>query len=196
MPTPQQNQWVASVLAFRVGGAGDGEGKGALGKLIAKVRGRRAPPPVVTPTPPVVPPPVVVPETRQEARARVKQELRRKQAFGAHQEAVSDERYAALKDRGQEDFTILMSAARSPTEGNFLRKALAANHSLDEIAAFAAEIRGKDEDWLLDNLMVTGDARGKGIQQQFVMSCQATTVQAVKGALDPIYARPPATLPR
>jgi hypothetical protein len=50
------------------------------------------------------------------------------------------------------------------------------------------KIGGKDEKWLRDNLSLTGNSQGKGIKQQWSMSCNATTAEAVLGEMDPLYA--------
>lgn len=56
------------------------------------------------------------------------------------------------------------------------------------MAAFNARIAGKDEQRLQDNLRLAATSEGTGVQQQWVMSCQATTVQAARAEIDPIYA--------
>jgi len=39
-----------------------------------------------------------------------------------------------------------------------------------------------------DHLKLTGSSTGTGVQQQFMMACNVTTAEAVRGELDPIYA--------
>ena len=174
MATEQQDRWVETVLGLHVALSTTEEG-GPLGRLKAALKARRG-----TAEPPD--------ETADAKAARIKLDLRRQQAFSPHSEKLCGKRYAALSAENQKWFDLQLAAARNDTEKKFIRKALAAGNSVADIAAFAGEIRGKDEAWMLNNLMLTADGSGKGIQQQFVMSCQATTVQAVRGALDPVYA--------
>jgi Papain-like cysteine protease AvrRpt2 len=65
---------------------------------------------------------------------------------------------------------------------------LASKHSAAELEAFSKKIAGKDQKWLNDNLHLVGQSNGKGIKQQWHDSCGPTTVQAMMGELDPIYA--------
>ena len=53
---------------------------------------------------------------------------------------------------------------------------------------FAKKIKGKDQKWLDENLHLVGLSEGKGIKQQWHDSCGPTTVQAMMGELDPLYA--------
>jgi hypothetical protein len=86
-------------------------------------------------------------------------------------------------------FNGLEAAAQSPQEKEYLLKALAAGHSISEIADFAKEIRGKSPQWMHENLRLTADADGAaGLKQQWSMSCGPTTTQVIHGELDPIYA--------
>ena len=73
-------------------------------------------------------------------------------------------------------------------EAAYLTKALASKHSAAELETFYAAIKGKNHKWLEDNLHVVGDSKGKGVKQQWRMSCAPTSVQAVKAELDPVYA--------
>jgi hypothetical protein len=82
----------------------------------------------------------------------------------------------------------LLDGAKSDGEKQYLMKALAAGHTPDELADFDQKIQGKDARWLNDNLRLVGDSQGKGIIQQWSYSCGPTTVEAIKGELDPIYA--------
>src|SRR5262249_42648251 len=49
-------------------------------------------------------------------------------------------------------FNGLQAAAQSPQEKEYLLKALAAGHSIQEIASFAKEIHGKSPEWMHTNL--------------------------------------------
>jgi hypothetical protein len=98
-----------------------------------------------------------------------------------------------LADPDYLQFRQLMHYAGSGAELAFLCKALAADRSVADIAAFAATIRGKDRAWLLANLNVADETTAQGastigIQQQWQMSCGPTTVQTLHAENDPIYA--------
>jgi hypothetical protein len=82
----------------------------------------------------------------------------------------------------------LIDKAPTPKHQQNLKKAIAAGHSPTEVATFCKRIQGQSEEWLQDHLHITASSTGTGVQQQWVMSCQATTAQAVKAELDPIYA--------
>ena len=73
-------------------------------------------------------------------------------------------------------------------ERPYLVKALASGHSAAELAAFHAQVAGKPQTWMRNNLHLVGNTHGKGVKQQWANSCVPTTVQAVRGELDPIYA--------
>ncbi len=101
-------------------------------------------------------------------------------------------RAAALLDKLSPDdkakYQGLLDSAKNDQEKQYLTKALASGHSVSDIAAFQQKIAGKDAKWMQDNLSLTGSSEGTGVQQQWSHSCNATTVEAVKGELDPIYA--------
>jgi hypothetical protein len=108
--------------------------------------------------------------------------------IGSAQKERADKKLAALDEESRKQYNKLAEQAKSPQELDYLSKALASNHSIDDIEKFAAKIRGKDEKWLNDNLKLTGSSTGTGVQQQWSHSCNATAAQAVRGELDPIYA--------
>lgn len=108
--------------------------------------------------------------------------------LGEAQKKRAGEKLAALGAEDRKKFEKLAKDCKSKKEKDYLYKALASNHSVNEIEKFAKKIQGKDEKWLKDNLSLTGSSTGTGIKQQWSHSCNATTVQAVKGQLDPIYA--------
>jgi hypothetical protein len=71
-------------------------------------------------------------------------------------------------------------------------KALAAGRKMADVDKFADAIRYRSDKWLADHLNVVeedpGAKVGPGIRQQWEMSCGPTTVQALHGQTDPIYA--------
>jgi hypothetical protein len=89
-----------------------------------------------------------------------------------------------LSPADEEKFEKILDGAGNVKEQLYITKGLAAGHSLSELEAFAAKIKGKDDKWMQDHLKLTGDSTGSGIKQQWHMSCNATTAQAVKGELD------------
>jgi type VI secretion system secreted protein VgrG len=104
------------------------------------------------------------------------------------QAARAELKYQALSAAQKKAFDALIGKAKSRDEEAYLKKALAAGRTVDEIAAFADRIRGQSPAWMRDNLKLTGSTTGTGVQQQFSTSCNATVVQAIHGELDPIYA--------
>ncbi|ADB14843.1 hypothetical protein Psta_0147 [Pirellula staleyi DSM 6068] len=108
--------------------------------------------------------------------------------IGSTQELLATSKLNLMSTDDQQLVTELIDKAPTEKHKQNLRKAVASGHSAKEISDFAAKIRFKDEKWIQENLHVTVTSSGKGIQQQFKMSCQATMVQAVRAELDPIYA--------
>ncbi len=106
--------------------------------------------------------------------------------LGSAQKARADKQLESLSEDDRKRFNKLADAA-TPEELDYLNKALASKYSMSDIEAFDKKIHGKESKWLNDNLKLTGDSNGKGIQQQWSHSCNATTVEAVRGQLDPIY---------
>jgi hypothetical protein len=127
------------------------------------------------------------PETKKARRSRLRRELRQAQVFGPIHEQRATEQLAAhdAPDRVRIEAVI---ARANPTQAKFVKKAVGAGYGPDEIEKFFATIEDKDDQWLLTNLQVTGSPKNTGIQQQFVMSCQATVAQSVRAMSDPIYA--------
>ena len=111
-----------------------------------------------------------------------------KPVLGSTQSGQADARLKKLPEKDRKRYEAVVSTAKSDSERGYLTKALASNHSIDEIEAFAKKIQGKDEKWQQDNLKLTSNSSGKGVKQQWSHSCNATTVQAVQAELDPIYA--------
>jgi hypothetical protein len=105
--------------------------------------------------------------------------------------AQNDRADAVLKKMSatdQEEVKKLTDGAKSEPEKQFLLKGVAAGHSVKELQDFAKKIQGKDAKWMQDNLSLTGSSTGTGVKQQWHDSCNATTVEAVKGQMDPLYA--------
>jgi hypothetical protein len=105
--------------------------------------------------------------------------------------AQNERANALLKKMSADDQKAVQKVvdeAKSEPEKQFILKGLAAGHSVAELKEFARKIQGKDSAWLRDNLSLTSSSTGTGVKQQWSMSCNATTVQAVKGQMDPLYA--------
>ncbi len=81
-----------------------------------------------------------------------------------------------------------MDGAKSDAEKEYITKGVASGHSVKELQDFAKKIQGKDAKWMQNNLSLTGNSNGRGVEQQWSMSCNATAVEAVRGQMDPIYA--------
>lgn len=111
-----------------------------------------------------------------------------KPVVGSTQKGQADARLNKLPEKDRKRYDTIVASAKSDSERGYLTKALASNHSIDEIEAFSKKIQGKDEKWQQDNLKLTSNSSGKGVKQQWSHSCNATTVQAVQAELDPIYA--------
>jgi len=109
-------------------------------------------------------------------------------AITPEQAGRSANKLAAMSPPDQAAVKALIAAAPSERHKQSLNKAVAAGYSAAELATFAGKIAPHDEQWLQENTTVACTATGTGIQQQFHMSCNATTVQAVRAAMDPVYA--------
>ncbi len=103
-------------------------------------------------------------------------------------EARGKSKFASLDSGGKATFEKALADAKSDCERAYIWKAFAACHTLNECAAFGKKISGKSDTWLKDNLSLTGNSNGKGVQQQWSYSCNATTAEAVRGQMDPVYA--------
>jgi hypothetical protein len=113
--------------------------------------------------------------------------------LGDHSYIRANERMASLSDEEYRQFDNLLNQTKSEEERLYLVKAFASGHPVlnpDKIDLhdFAADIRGKSREWLRNSLHLTADTTGRGVMQQFHMSCGPTMVQAVQGDFDPIYA--------
>ncbi len=105
-------------------------------------------------------------------------------AQGDRAKAIESE----LKPEDAKAYHALLDGAKSDKEKQYLTKGLAAGHSVEDLKKFAAKIAGKDDAWMQDNLSMTGNTSGKGVKQQWSMSCNATAQEAVRGEMDPIWA--------
>lgn len=100
----------------------------------------------------------------------------------------AEEKFENLSLVDKRTLNQALNAAKSDDERAYILKAFAAGHGADDCSAFATKIRGQSKQWMQNNLQLTGNTSGKGVQQQWSHSCNATTVQAVRGQMDPIYA--------
>lgn len=107
--------------------------------------------------------------------------------LGPTQQERSDKLLAAMAPEDKAKVQKLLDDAQGD-EKKYLTKALASKHSAADLEAFAEKIKGKDQKWRDENLHLVGLAKGKGIKQQWHDSCAPTTMQAMMGELDPIYA--------
>ena len=108
--------------------------------------------------------------------------------LGSAQSERSDAMLKKLPAADQEKVKKLMTGAKSEAEKQYLLKGVASGHSVTELQEFATKIQGKDATWMRDHLSLTSSSTGTGVKQQWSMSCNATTVEAVKGQMDPLYA--------
>lgn len=95
---------------------------------------------------------------------------------------------ATLSPAERRVYEDALAQAKSDKERAYITKAFAACHTPQECASFGKGIRGKDDKWMQDNLSLTGSSKGTGVQQQWSHSCNATTAQAIRGQMDPVYA--------
>lgn len=108
----------------------------------------------------------------------------------------------ALNDADRARFDELLDEARSPQEKAYLMRALAAGHSIDEIAEFGAKIHpyGDDPEWLRDHLQpiynTTDETTGQTIPttyagakwEQTGGTCVAASSVTARAVVDPLYA--------
>ncbi|HEY7115810.1 MAG TPA: hypothetical protein VH475_04435 [Tepidisphaeraceae bacterium] len=108
--------------------------------------------------------------------------------LGTFQQQRFADNFAKLNVFDQARFGLLLVQAGSDHERQYLQKALAAGHTVDEVSTFADEIRGKSDAWMQQNLRLTGNANGAaGLSQQWNDSCGPATAQVLRGEMDPIY---------
>ena len=107
--------------------------------------------------------------------------------LGKPQQDRADKLLKEMPDDDQKKVKKLLDDA-TPDKRKYLTKALASKHTAAELEAFAKEISGMDQKTMDEKLHLVGLSSGKGIKQQWHDSCGPTTVQAMMGELDPIYA--------
>jgi hypothetical protein len=109
--------------------------------------------------------------------------------LGAYHRDRAQARLRQLPAADASRFARLFTAAASARlEQGYLAKALAAGYGMNEIEAFARDIRGQSPSWMRDNLHLVHNSAGRGVMQQWQMSCGPATVQALLAEFDPIYA--------
>ena len=109
--------------------------------------------------------------------------------LGSYQLGQAREKILELPGYSLDTYTDLLDIQPSAEHRAYVAKALAAGNTILEIIPFAYEISGKDQEWLSNNLRLTRQTDdGRGIQQSWQHSCGPTTVQAIQGELDPVYA--------
>jgi len=115
-------------------------------------------------------------------------DLAKKKILSTAQAKRAADKFDKLSAEDQKKFKDLLAKAGSDEERLNIWKAFAACHSVAECEQFGDKIRGKDSKWMQDNLKLTGSSTGSGVQQQWSHSCNATTAEAVRGEMDPVYA--------
>ena len=108
--------------------------------------------------------------------------------LGAYQHQRAQKRFKALAPAEATRFRNLLSGAKSMEEKRYLEKAFAVGHPLRDLEDFGTLIRGRDRTWLRDNLRLSNNSRGTGIQQLWNDACGPTTALAALGELDPLFA--------
>ncbi len=100
-----------------------------------------------------------------------------------------------LSEADRARMQALLDAAGSDAERAYLMKALASNHSVNDIAAFATAIHGKSETWLRQHLSLvspgdTGDVTfaGRSVDQYNGTTCGSTSIMIARAMNDPLYA--------
>lgn len=85
---------------------------------------------------------------------------------------------------------LLLGNAGSKHEQDYLKKAVAAGNSMEDVAWLAGEIRGKDATWLRANLRLVNDSNegSKGLIQQGLYAGAPAAAMVIRGELDPVYA--------
>ncbi|MDX3230810.1 peptidoglycan-binding protein [Streptomyces sp. ME19-01-6] len=119
------------------------------------------------------------------------------------------ERSAQFRDKlsaqDQAEFDRLVSRAKSPEEGAYLMKALAAGYDIKTLRSFGEDIHGRDATWLREHLApfhTSGDTRvgvdsaaefdvpgAKGAEwtQGKNGTCVASSTVAARALVDPVY---------
>jgi hypothetical protein len=86
-------------------------------------------------------------------------------------------------------FARALAAAKTDEERAVLLKALVSGSPVSDVEWLGSQIQGKGHSWLLSQTTLTdpGEAGG-GVQQQFETTCGSTTVEAMRGTYDPVWA--------
>jgi uncharacterized protein YukE len=107
---------------------------------------------------------------------------------------LASQKLDALSDADRATMQQLLDGAGSEAERAYLMKALAAGHSVDDIAKFDTLIHGKDEAWLRRNLSLvsagdTGDVTYNGVPvvQKDGTTCGSTSILVARAMNDPLY---------
>jgi hypothetical protein len=163
MSTAEQVAWIRTVLNVEVPMDGNGKdgGKGGIKDKIKALFAKKPKPKPVAPIP--------------------------RADLGKPQQDRADKLLGDMSKDDKEKVQKVLTSA-TPEAKKYLTKAIANKHSAAEIEAFAKKIAGKNQAWMDENLHLVGLSQGKGIKQQWHDSCGPTTIQAMTGELDPIYA--------
>ena len=165
----EHDAWIKRVFGFDMGTLTGAPAGRAVGARASAVAAKHGPPPVNAAT--------VLPAVKPSPRA----------GLGPAQLNRARDLVARMPPPDRDNVQGMVAKA-GEGERPYLVKALASGHSAAELAAFHAQVAGKPQTWMRDNLHLVGNTHGKGVKQQWANSCVATTVQAVRGELDPIYA--------
>ncbi|MCO4747056.1 MAG: LysM peptidoglycan-binding domain-containing protein [Proteobacteria bacterium] len=110
------------------------------------------------------------------------------ESMGTHQASRVDAAMLALGENEYQMISALVAGDNAGVAG-FLLKAVAAGNSAADVIWLSTQIAGQNLDWLQDNLTLSDPrATGGGVTQQFSHTCGVTTVQAIRGDYDPVYA--------
>jgi hypothetical protein len=86
-------------------------------------------------------------------------------------------------------FTAAMQSATTDEERAVLLKAVVSGTPMSDVEWLGTQVRGKNHAWLLSQTTLSDPGMtGGGDQQQYQMTCGATTVEMVRGTYDPVYA--------
>jgi hypothetical protein len=109
--------------------------------------------------------------------------------IAGHQVERAGAHLKALPEGDYHIFQSLHAGLPSSTAQAFLYKALAAGNSMGDIQWMAGYMVGKSDAWLVGHLTL-GDfhGQGTGVQQQWSMSCNASTAITMRGNYDPVFA--------
>lgn len=110
------------------------------------------------------------------------------EGIGAYQRERASRSYGALSPAEQDHFDLLLAEhAENPAAQAVLLKGLASGNELDDLDWLGQQLEGKDAAWIEQNTTLTGDGTN-GLVQAYSHSCVPTTMQALHGEFDPVYA--------